>query len=276
MASGRIILPISEPILLANGEPDSGATLSIFTNGATSGTLADLFAESTLSTPIANPQTSDSAGRFYDQTTVIWADSAMAYGCVVHLSDGSSLSYANIYVLGAATNITGFAPINSPTFTGVPQAPTPATNDNSNKLATTAYVQAQGYAPTNSPGFTGVPTAPTAALGTSTTQLATTAFVLANSIVSGSVGTSGYVQLGNGLYLQWGQFTMTITSTGSVTFPIAFPNSCFSCVITPGGSNNPRSIFYVSAVSAASFNWAYAAEGGSSASYTSYYIALGH
>jgi hypothetical protein len=35
------------------------------------------------------------------------------------------------------------APIASPTFTGTPTAPSPATNDNSTKLATTAYVQAQ-------------------------------------------------------------------------------------------------------------------------------------
>ncbi len=34
------------------------------------------------------------------------------------------------------------APINSPTFTGTPAAPTPATSDNSTKIATTEYVQA--------------------------------------------------------------------------------------------------------------------------------------
>jgi microcystin-dependent protein len=38
-------------------------------------------------------------------------------------------------------------------------------------------VQGSGIAPLTSPSFTGVPTAPTAAIGTSTTQLATTAFV---------------------------------------------------------------------------------------------------
>jgi hypothetical protein len=37
------------------------------------------------------------------------------------------------------------APIASPTFTGTPAAPTPSTADNSTKLATTAYVQAQGF-----------------------------------------------------------------------------------------------------------------------------------
>ncbi|HEY1301440.1 MAG TPA: hypothetical protein VGF07_13150 [Stellaceae bacterium] len=37
------------------------------------------------------------------------------------------------------------APRNSPTFTGVPRAPTAALADNSTQIATTAYVQAQGY-----------------------------------------------------------------------------------------------------------------------------------
>lgn len=35
------------------------------------------------------------------------------------------------------------------------------------------------YAPINSPSFTGVPMAPTAAIGTDTTQIATCAFVVA-------------------------------------------------------------------------------------------------
>ena len=42
------------------------------------------------------------------------------------------------------------------------------------------------YAPINNPSFTGVPSAPTATAGTNTTQLATTAFVLANSSGSGT------------------------------------------------------------------------------------------
>jgi len=37
------------------------------------------------------------------------------------------------------------APIASPTFTGDPKAPTPATADNDTSIATTAYVKAQGY-----------------------------------------------------------------------------------------------------------------------------------
>lgn len=39
----------------------------------------------------------------------------------------------------------GAAPLASPTFTGDPQAPTPATADNDTSIATTAFVKAQGY-----------------------------------------------------------------------------------------------------------------------------------
>jgi len=63
---------------------------------------------------------------------------------------------------------------------------------------------ASSLAPLVSPTFTGVPAAPTAAVGTNTTQLATTAFVLANAggvpsgsiaLWNGSIATipSGYV-----------------------------------------------------------------------------------
>lgn len=45
-------------------------------------------------------------------------------------------------------------------------------------------------APSASPTFTGIPAAPTAAVGTSTTQLATTAFVLANSSPANSVSAN--------------------------------------------------------------------------------------
>ncbi len=50
-----------------------------------------------------------------------------------------------------------------------------------------AYVPAGSYAPLVSPTFTGVPAAPTAAADTNTTQLATTAFVLAQASATAPV-----------------------------------------------------------------------------------------
>ena len=87
--------------------------------------------------------------------------------------------YGRIIVSGSAA----IPPINSPTFTGIPAAPTPGPSTNTTQIATTAFVQTtltialSAYAPLNSPSLTGVPTAPTAGPGTNTTQIATTAFV---------------------------------------------------------------------------------------------------
>jgi hypothetical protein len=80
---------------------------------------------------------------------------------------------------------TSRAPLNSPTFTGDPKAPTPAPADNDTSVATTAFVQAalaglSGYAPIASPTFTGDPKAPTPSAGDNDTSIATTAFVAAS------------------------------------------------------------------------------------------------
>jgi|688.fasta_scaffold04581_25 hypothetical protein len=78
--------------------------------------------------------------------------------------------------LATTTTLLTYAPINSPSFTGTPTAPTPTAGDSSTHLATTSFV-ASSFAPKNSPALTGIPTAPTATAGNSSTQLATTAFV---------------------------------------------------------------------------------------------------
>jgi hypothetical protein len=245
MASGRLILPIAEPVLGSTGLVTPGATLSVYTNGATSGTLASLFSDSALTVPIANPQTSDAAGRFYDQTTVIWANANMAYGAVLVIPGGGTLTYENIYTLGAQADISGLAPINSPVFTGVPQAPTPALNDNSAKIATTAYVQGQNYAPLASPAFTGVPTAPTAVAATSNTQIATTAFV--HSLLSTTVGTDISITLPGGVILKLGKTSNPIVNPDgspiNVSFASAFPNTiggavCIGLVPASGVGGN--------------------------------------
>jgi len=102
------------------------------------------------------------------------------------------------------------APIDSPTFTGVPTAPSPSDGDVSQKIATTAFVRSSapvlsvagktgtvtlvvsdvsGAAPTVGPAFTGTVTAPTAAYGTNSTVLATTAFVQGEKVSPAFTGT---------------------------------------------------------------------------------------
>lgn len=69
------------------------------------------------------------------------------------------------------------ANIESPVLTGAPKASTPATNDNSTRIATTAFVKSLKYAPLDSPEFVGTPKAPTPPVGDRTTKIANTEFV---------------------------------------------------------------------------------------------------
>lgn len=114
------------------------------------------------------------------------------------------------------------APIANPSFTGAPTAPTPGSFVNNGQLATTAYCFTW-FAPKASPALTGVPTAPTAAAGTNTTQIATCAFVLQTSSITGN----GYRKNADGTIDQWG-FANPNGGGITITFPIAFPNNCFS------------------------------------------------
>ena len=81
--------------------------------------------------------------------------------------------------LGYSSLPSGSATLASPTFTGVPAAPTAAANTNTTQIATTAFVMTEvgDYATLASPTLTGTPAAPTAAADTNTTQIATTAYV---------------------------------------------------------------------------------------------------
>jgi predicted nucleic acid-binding Zn-ribbon protein len=130
-------------------------------------------------------------------------------------------TYVDQATLGTAlaTDLANKANIASPAFTGTPTAPTPTSNDNSTKIATTAFVQAatsgialqtslDGKADKNSPTFTGTPVLPaetigvTQTAGDNSTKLATTAYVAtAVSAVSGNsgvpyTGATGAVNLG--------------------------------------------------------------------------------
>jgi hypothetical protein len=82
------------------------------------------------------------------------------------------------------------APLNSPTLTGGPTAPTPASGDNSDLVATTAFVHdaVTPKAPLNSPVFTGTPTVPTQAAGNNSNAIANTQFV--RNEIAAIVGSS--------------------------------------------------------------------------------------
>jgi hypothetical protein len=86
-------------------------------------------------------------------------------------------------------------------------------------------VELDKKAPLDSPTLTGTPLAPTAAPGTNTQQLATTEFVKAAS--PASLASSGYQKLPSGFILQWGKTNIVaLDAVVDLTFPIAFPNAC--------------------------------------------------
>jgi hypothetical protein len=76
-------------------------------------------------------------------------------------------------------DLSTYATLASPTFTGTVTVPTPTAADNSTKAASTAFVQGEltAKAPVASPTFTGDPKAPTPTTGDNDTSIATTAFV---------------------------------------------------------------------------------------------------
>jgi hypothetical protein len=57
------------------------------------------------------------------------------------LADKASGTHTHTEYAGSAHSHSEYAPIASPTFTGSPKGPTPATGDSSTQLATTAFVQ---------------------------------------------------------------------------------------------------------------------------------------
>jgi hypothetical protein len=114
----------------------------------------------------------------------------------------------------SVSQVTGAAPLASPTFTGTVTEPDGTTNtssgysfahaltlpggsvattqsagDSSTKVATDAFV-ANSFAPLASPALTGTPTAPTASAATNTTQVATTAYVVATEAGTYATWTS--------------------------------------------------------------------------------------
>jgi hypothetical protein len=144
-----------------------------------------------------------------DGTGAVGVSALFARADHVHPSDTSRYAASNPSGYQTAAQVTSalapYAPLASPTFTGVPAGPTATAGTNTTQLATCAFVAtavgasvagvssfntrtgaitligsdvtAAGGALLAGPTFTGTPSAPTASLGTSTTQLATTAFV---------------------------------------------------------------------------------------------------
>ena len=118
------------------------------------------------------------------------------------------------YVDGVTSSIQGQftaldtakAPKASPTFTGIPAAPTAAAGTNTTQIATTEFVKSAVDAAKVSPAFTGTPTAPTVTAGTvaaNSTQIATTAFV-SSTVSTAITNADAPTKTGTGASGTWG------------------------------------------------------------------------
>jgi hypothetical protein len=116
-------------------------------------------------------------------------------------------------------DVSGAAPLASPTFTGTPAAPTATAGTSTTQLATTAFVTTADNLKANlaSPTFTGTPAAPTATAGTSTTQIATTAFVTTADNLKANLASPAFTGTPTAPTATAGTNTTQIATTAFVT-----------------------------------------------------------
>ena len=114
--------------------------------------------------------------------------------------------------LGVVVDLSGYAPLASPEFTGTPTAPTPSTDDDSTKLATTAYVKNVVA------GITGLVKTATGTISTSATSATvnfTGTLIGAFAVMSGSM-----------------VIVDVAPSASSVTFSVAAaPSAAVTCTV---------------------------------------------
>jgi hypothetical protein len=146
-------------------------------------------------------------------------------------------STLNSWVLtDIAVNLSPYATLLSPAFTGTPTAPTPAINNNSTEIATTAYVQNNlaNYAPIYQPNLTGTPT------------------VNGNAIVSqNNGGWNIYSNYAIGTGQSWHNVTGSRSNNTVYTNNNSRPIQVNVCVNLSGGADGYT--FYVEGVAVGAF-----------------------
>ena len=179
---------------------------------------------------ISSPQ--NGQGLVYESSTGLWKNQNVDALPSQTGNSGKYLTTNGTVASWGTIDLSGYAPLNSPSFTGTPTAPTAAAATNTTQIATTAFVRTEvanlidsapstldtlnelaaalgddpnfattmtnalaAKAPLSSPTFTGVPLAPTAAVDTNTTQIATTAFVIGQGYLKSSVASTTYAPI---------------------------------------------------------------------------------
>jgi hypothetical protein len=133
---------------------------------------------------VVNDAPSD--GSQYARKNGAWDVVSAAADFISSVSSPLAVTTGNLTI-----DLSAYAPLASPTFTGTPTAPTPSPGTDSTQIATTEWVKDLDYAPLNSPQFNGNPRGPTPSLSDNDTSLATTEFVKGQGYITSSALT-GY------------------------------------------------------------------------------------
>jgi hypothetical protein len=128
---------------------------------------------------VVNDAPSD--GSQYARKNGAWDVVAAAADFISSVSSPLAVTTGNLTI-----DLSAYAPLASPAFTGSPTAPTPSPGTDSTRIATTEWVKDLDYAPLNSPQFNGNPRGPTPSLSDNDTSLATTEFVKGQNYITSS------------------------------------------------------------------------------------------
>ncbi len=143
-------------ISIGGAQNTTGATVTNVTTAASATTAVSISGSNSVSATITGVEAQGTNAIVDNQAGQTITDNVVA----LYVAAPSSATHA-VVINAPATipNLAGYAsqawvgllyaPLISPILTGTPAAPTPSPGDNSTKIATTAYVQAQGYETTS-------------------------------------------------------------------------------------------------------------------------------